>query len=303
MSKKRRRNKRRSNLGYYIKAGVGSIFTHGFMSFASVVIIIACLVIMGSFLLVALNVNEIIDEIESRNQMQAFIDPDIPDVEAMDLVREILNDENVVEAVFIDRETAWERFRDELDDPTLVIGIEGNPLRARFLITLEDIGEMEATEVRILNIPGVENVNADTDMADDFIAMRNAVGMVFMAIVGVLLIISVFIIANTIKLATFDRREEIAIMRMVGATNWFIRWPFIFQGFLLGLTGAAFAFVLQWGLYEALAGQIMGLLGGGLIRMISFGTVANYMLLIFAGTGFVVGTLGSVIAIRNYLKI
>jgi len=90
---------------------------------------------------------------------------------------------------------------------------------------------------------------------------------------------------------------------MVGATNWFIRWPFIFQGFLLGLTGAAIAFGLQWGIYGVLADQIMRLSGGGLIQVVSFAEVAEFMILIFMGTGFIVGTLGSAIAIRNYLKV
>ena len=302
MSKKKRRTKRRGNLGYYIKEGVSSIFTHGFMSFASVVIIIACLVIMGSFLLIAINVNELIEEMEGRNQVQAFLDPELTEAEARELGGRISADPNVAEAEFITRDEAWDDFVGSFDEG-FVDGIEGNPLRDRFIITLVDIGDMAGTEARLLQIPGVETVNADRGMGIFFVNLRNMLGVISLAIVGVLFVISVFIIANTIKLATFDRREEIAIMRMVGATNWFIRWPFIFQGFILGLTGAVLAFGLQWGLYEVLAGQIMGLMGGGLIRMISFGTVADSMLIVFAVTGFVVGTLGSAVAIRNYLKV
>ena len=302
MSKKKRRTKRRGNLGYYIKEGVSSIFTHGFMSFASVVIIIACLVIMGSFLLIAINVNDMIDEMENRNQIQAFIDPELTESEARGLEGRILADPNVEETMFINRDAAWERFTANYD-PGFFDGIENHPLRDRFLITLEDIGEMAATEIRLLQIEGVASINAHTEIADWFVTFRNVIAIIFLAIVGVLFIISIFIIANTIKLATFDRREEIAIMRMVGATNWFIRWPFIFQGFILGLTGAVFAFGLQWALYEILAVQVMGLTEGGLIRVISFSTVADAMLIVFMGTGFVVGTLGSAIAIRNYLKV
>ena len=272
------------------------------MSFASVVIIIACLVIMGSFLLIAINVNDMIDEMENRNQIQAFIDPELTEAEARGLEGRILADPNVEEAMFVNRDAAWERFTANYD-PGFFDGIENHPLRDRFFITLEDLGEMAATEMRLLQIEGVASINAHTEIADWFVTFRNVIAIIFLAIVGVLFIISIFIIANTIKLATFDRREEIAIMRMVGATNWFIRWPFIFQGFILGLTGAVFAFGLQWVLYEILAVQIMGLTGGGLIRVISFSTVADAMLIIFMGTGFVVGTLGSAIAIRNYLKV
>ena len=298
----RRSKRRRSNIGYYIKEGVSSIFSHGFMSFASVVIIIACLLIMGSFLLVAINVNEILEEAEGRNQLQAFVDEELTLEEAQGLERQIFADPNVEEVQFISREQAWEDFiRDHGEG--VGEGLDASVLRHRFIISLDEIGQMSATQWRILQIEGIERVNADTEIADIFVTFRNVVAVVFLAIVGVLFVISIFIISNTIKLATFDRREEIAIMRMVGATNWFIRCPFVLQGFILGLTGAVVAFGLQWILYEVLADQIIGLTGGGLIRVISFATVADYMLLIFIGTGFVVGTLGSVITIRNYLKV
>jgi len=181
-------------------------------------------------------------------------------------------------------------------------GVDEAVFRHRFLIDLEDIAYMSETMGRLEQIPGIEEVHAPTDIADWFVALRNIMAGVFIAIVGVLFVISVFIISNTIKLATFDRREEIAIMRMVGATNWFIRWPFIFQGFILGLTGAAIAFGLQWGIYGVLTDQIMRL-GGNMVQIVSFAEVAEYMIIIFMGTGFLVGTLGSVIAIRNYLKV
>jgi len=175
--------------------------------------------------------------------------------------------------------------------------------RHRFIIDLEDIAYMQEALFRLRQVPGLDRVDAPVEIAEWLVTLRNVIAGVFIAIVGVLLVISIFIISNTIKLATFDRREEIAIMRMVGATNWFIRWPFIFQGFILGLTGAAIAFGLQWGLYGVLADQIMALSGRDIIQVASFNEVADFMIMIFLGTGFVVGTLGSAIAIRNYLKV
>ena len=302
MSKRKKRPRRRSNLFYYIKEGYSSVFRYGFMSFASVAIIIACLVIMGSFLLVAMNVNDIIEEAESRNQVTAFIDETLTEEEARGLEVRILSVANVESVEFTTREQAWE---DHIaaHGSEMLDGLDASVLRHRYVITLEDIAEMQATEMRLRQVPGIDNVVADTDIASWFVTFRNVISVVFLAIVGVLFVISVFIIANTIKLATFDRREEIAIMRMVGATNWFIRWPFIFQGFILGLTGAAVAFGIQWGIYGILADQIMGLSGGNLISVFSFASVAEFMAVIFMGTGLVVGTLGSAIAIRNYLKV
>jgi len=298
----RRKPRRRNNLGYYIKEGVTSIFTHGFMSFASVAIIVACLVIMGSFLLVAVNVNDMIEEMENRNQILAFVDETFTEEEARALERHIVADSNVESVSFITRGEAWDDFVHVHDDRDFH-GLYEDVLRHRFIVDLEDIGEMRATQARLRAIPGIDDVVADTHIADILITLRNVITTVFIAIVGVLLVISIFIIANTIKLATFDRREEIAIMRMVGAKNWFIRWPFIFQGFILGLTGAVLAFGVQWGLYGILADQIIALSGVNLISVMSFVQVADMMLMLFAGTGFVVGTLGSAIAIRNYLKV
>ena len=300
MSKKKQY--RRSNIPYYIKEGVSSIFTHGFMSFASVVIIVACLLIMGSFALVAINVNDLIEEAESRNQVVAFIDASLSEQDARDLEWRILATENVEGATFVSRRQAYEAWLERHGEEYFA-GIDEEVFRHRFLVDLEDIAYMRETMVFLENIPGVGDVDAPIDLAEWFVLLRNVVAGVFIAIVGVLLVISIFIISNTIKLATFDRREEIAIMRMVGATNWFIRWPFVFQGFLLGLTGAAIAFGIQWGIYGLLADLIMGVSGGNLIQVVSFASVAEYMIMIFMGTCFVIGTIGSVIAIRNYLKV
>ena len=304
MSKNKPARKRRNNLFYYIKEGITSIFTHGFMSFASVVIIVACLVIMGSFLLVAMNANDLIEEVENRNEVVAFVEESLSVEEARGLESVVLSVENVESVIFVSREEAWDRWVAEHEDRDFAEeGLDASVFRHRFIIVLEDIAYMQTTQARLWQVPGIANVAADIEIAAWFVTFRNIITSVFIAIVGVLLVISVFIIANTIKLATFDRREEIAIMRMVGATNWFIRWPFIFQGFLLGLTGAVFAFGLQWGLYGILADQIIGLSGGNLISVLSFSDVADFVVIVFLGTGLTVGTLGSVIAIRNYLKV
>jgi len=274
------------------------------MSFASVAIIVACLVIMGSFLLVAMNISDLIDEVENRNEVVAFIDEHLSEEEARGLEHVILAVTNVESATFISREEAWDRWVAEHEDRDFEAeGLDASVFRHRYIIVMEDIAYIQATAARLVQVPGVDDVAVDFEIAAWFVTFRNIITTVFIAIVGVLLIISIFIIANTIKLATFDRREEIAIMRMVGATNWFIRWPFIFQGFLLGLTGSVVAFGIQWGIYGLLADQILGLSGGNLISVLSFGEVADLMVMVFVGTGLTVGTLGSVIAIRNYLKV
>jgi len=271
------------------------------MSFASVVIIVACLVIMGSFLLVAFNVNDMVEEAESRNQIMAFVDEELSEEDARAIESDILTLANVEGATFISQSEAWGSW--VYEDPDRFAGLDETTLRHRFIVDLEDIAEMEMTIARLEQVPGIDDVEADTDIAEFFVTLRNVIATVFVVIIGVLLAISIFIISNTIKLATFDRREEIAIMRMVGATKWFIRWPFIFQGFILGLVGATIAFFLQWGLYGVLTDQILVLSGGELIQVASFGEVADYLLYLFLGTGFIVGILGSALTIRKYLKV
>jgi len=295
--------KKRSNLGYYIKEGVTSIFTHGFMSFASVAIIVACLLIMGSFLLVALNINEVVEEAESRNQMSAFIDERLTEEEAREDVQwRILVDPNVADATFISNHDALAAFI-EAHGEGIVEGLPPDVLRHRIVIDLEDIAYMVETEARLIQIPGIDTIVFDPYIAGWFVTVRNVLAVVFLAITAVLFVISIFIIANTIKLATFDRREEIAIMRMVGATKGFIRWPFVFQGFILGLAGAVMAFFAQWGIYGLVADQIFQALAGNLVQVLSFAEVANFIMVVFAAVGFVVGILGSVLTIRKYLKV
>ena len=133
--------------------------------------------------------------------------------------------------------------------------------------------------------------------------VRNVAGAVAIILVAILLVISLFIIANTIKLATFSRREEIAIMKMVGATNAFIRWPFVFEGLILGLAGALLAFLFQWGIYGLISNAIVQAEGTSLITLIPYSKMALRVMAIFAGTGFVIGVGGSLVAIRKFLQV
>ena len=295
--------KRYSNFGYYLKEGITGIFTRGFMSFASVVIIISSLLIMGSFLLIALNINEVIGNMEDQNQIVAFVDEFLSDNEARALEQQVNNTENVAASSFVTREQAWMEFVNSHETDRFDDRMDATALRHRFVIDMEDIAEIDNTLRGLREIEGIANAQADVHVVNQLVALRNVLSVVFISIIAVLFIISLFIISNTIKLATFDRREEIAIMRMVGATKAFIRLPFMFQGFILGLFAASVAFLLQWALYNVIADRIMEFLPGEMFRLFSFSYASNLILVVFLGTGFVVGTLGSVLTIRKYLKV
>ena len=135
------------------------------------------------------------------------------------------------------------------------------------------------------------------------ITVRNVATVVCVALIAILFVVSVFIISNTIKLTTFDRRDEIAIMRMVGATNGFIRWPFVYEGFMLGLLSAVIAFLLQWGLYEAVAQGVDTNDTLQLIRIIPFRELWPVVAGTFAGAGILIGVGGSLSAIRKFLQV
>ena len=293
------------NFFYFIKEGAFNMFSHGFMSFAAVGITVACLLIMGTFTLVAVNANAMLEDMESQNQMLAFVDKSLSEEEARALQRELLAVENVSAVEFISNVEAAEAFRARYEDDELFQGLPDDNFRHRYAIDLKDIGYMRQTKEALEAVPGIGrgNVSAYEDEAAGFITIRNVAGVVCAVLIAVLFIVSVFIIANTIKLTTFDRRDEIAIMKMVGATNGFIRWPFVYEGFLLGLFSAVIGFFLQWGLYEAVARGVASNDTINLITVVPFREMWTYVAAIFAAAGMVIGVGGSLSAIRKFLQV
>ncbi|MDE6996578.1 MAG: permease-like cell division protein FtsX [Oscillospiraceae bacterium] len=294
----------RHNFFYFIREGVYNMFSHGFMSFAAVGITVACLLIMGTFTLVAVNANAMLADLESQNQVLAFVDENLSEQEARALESKLRAVPNVADVTFISNAEAAEAFRGRYEDEEL-FQLPDNNFRHRYAIDLEDIGLMGETKAALEDMPeiGRGNVNAYEDEAEGFITIRNVAGVVCMVLIAVLFLVSVFIIANTIKLTTFDRRDEIAIMKMVGATNGFIRWPFVYEGFLLGLFSAVIGFFLQWGLYEAVARSVASNDTINLITVVPFEGMWTYVAVIFAAARMLIGVGGSLSAIRKFLQV
>ena len=293
------------NIFYFAREGTVNMFSHGFMSFAAVGITVACLLIMGTFTLVAVNANAMLEDMESQNQMLAFVDKSLSEEEARALQRELLAVENVSAVEFISNVEAAEAFRARYEDDELFQGLPDDNFRHRYAVDLADIGRMSQTKAALEAVAGIGpgNVSAYEDEAAGFITIRNVAGVVCAVLIAVLFIVSVFIIANTIKLTTFDRRDEIAIMKMVGATNGFIRWPFVYEGFLLGLFSAVIGFFLQWGLYEAVARGVASNDTINLISVVPFQSMWTYVAVIFAVAGMLIGVGGSLSAIRKFLQV
>ena len=294
---------RRFDFGYFLKEGFNSIFTHGLMSFAAVCMIICCLLIMGSFSLVAVNLNHMLGDLERENIILAYVDESLDDAAVAELKDALEAIPNVDRAEFMSREEAMEKFRADKEENELLEDLPAEVLRDRYQIHIIDIEQMESTVRAVENTPGVANYRSELEIAEGFVTVRNVAGAVAVILVVILLLVSLFIISNTIKLATFTRREEIAIMKMCGATNGFVRWPFVFEGMILGLFGALVAFFLQWGLYNLTGTAIAGSDTLQLITVLPFQPMALRLLGIFAGTGLVIGAGGSVVAIGKFLQV
>lgn len=295
---------RKFNAGYYVSEGFHSIFTQGFMSFAAVCMIVACLIIMGSFTLLAVNLDNTLGDLESENEMLVYIDDTLTQDQARALQPILAQVDNVSQLTFVTKEAALADFKAKHGDTTSVLNdLPNEALRDRYRVHVVDIELMRQTKAALEQVEGVGFVNAATEIADGFVMVRNIATGVALVLIGILLVISLFIIANTIKLATFYRREEIAIMKMCGATDGFIEWPFVVEGMLLGLTGALIAFFAQWGLYQMVAKFAVQGNGLSLVNMISYGTMAPTILAVFCGVGAFIGVAGSLFAIRKFLQV
>ena len=293
-----------AKFSYYIREGVSSIFSHGFMSFASVCIIVACLIIMGSFSLLSVNVSSIIKGFEDENVLLAYVDENLSENDARALQSQVEAVSNVESATFMSRQEAMQEFLGKYEDQSRFENIDASVFRDRYIVYMKDITLTQQTMDDLKNVSGIARVNANLTIAKGLVTVRNIVTGVSVVLVAILLVISLFIMSNTIKLATFERREEIAIMKMVGATNSFIRWPFVFQGFILGLIGSFAAFILQWLIYNLITSKIVGGSGSlGFISTVPFSHAAITLFLVFLLIGFGVGVGGSAMAIRKYLKV
>ena len=295
--------RQRYNFGYLFSEGFHSIFTHGFMSFAAVCMIVCCLLIMGSFSLVAVNAENMFSDLEQENQFTAYIDENLTQEEASALQDDIEAVPNVARAEFETKEQAQAEFEADYEGNPLFDSLPSTVYRDRFHIYLEDISKLTETETAVQQVEGVASTKSAPEIAEGFTVIRNIAGAVALILVVILLLVSLFIISNTIKLATFNRREEIAIMKMCGATNAFVRWPFVFEGMILGLTGALVGFFLQWGVYALVSRAISTSDTIQLIKILSFQPMALWVLGAFLITGLVIGVVGSMLAIRKFLQV
>ncbi|MGM9554514.1 MAG: permease-like cell division protein FtsX [Faecousia sp.] len=290
-----------NNFGYLMGEGVRAMFKHGFMSFAAICITVACLVIVNSFLLISYNMSLMVDDLQKKMEVVVIIDETYTEAESKSVGSEINLIENVDNARFVSRSEALEEFIGDSDE-SLFEGLDPENFRDQYVITLVDNEKVAETKAALERVSGVAEVHAPDEMANALATLRNVLYGATMAIAAVLLIVSLIIISNTIRLAMLDRREEIGIMKMVGATNGFIRFPFLIEGFFLGLFGAVISFFVEWGLYEAIRNAIIST-DLQFITFVPFTEVLLPMIAACAAAGFGIGILGSLLSIRRFLKV
>ena len=299
------RNRRNSkpDIAYFFKEGISGIRLHGLMSFAAVTVIAACLLIISTFALVAYNIDVLIDGLASQNEIAVFVDETLSREEAQALADSLASVPNVSSVTFIPKEEAFENYLDMLGEDAYVMEDlrEDNPLRDEYRVVMTDVARHDETVEAIKEVTGVAATNSEKEISDRLIQMKNIVNAVSYALMALLGAVSVFIISNTVRLAMFARREEISIMKMVGATDGFIRAPFVIEGAVLGLLSGVFAFLAEWGVYDYIATKLVE--SSGIFDMVAFAAVWKGLLPVMIGVGVVIGILGSVLTIRKFLKV
>lgn len=291
---------------YFLKSAFKSMYKNIIMTLASVFVLIACMLIIGSVYLAAENVLSFMDKLDEQNEIVAFIDDEYGDdsLSRKNLEKKIKSIDGVRSVEYITKEQALAEHREALGADDYLEGFEGeeNPLRNELRIKISDLDRFSEIADEIASAEEIAKVRDSRDVVETLLKARRALTMLGFWIVVILAIVSLFIISNTIKLAMHNRRNEINIMKYVGATNSFIRIPFILEGVLIGFVSAAIALGAQWCLYTY---AIVPLISDSFLSssVVPFGDMIDMLVALFAGIGLVVGVFGSALSIRKYLKV
>ena len=298
-----------SSFSYLIKEGARNIWVNRMMSLASIGILVSCMLLIGSAILLSINLNGMVSYVENQNEMVAFLEDSADDFTVSAVEAALNSNDNVDSFAFVSREEALERYSEIVPD-SLLENLEQDkeevfPLS--FRITLKDLSLIDETTAQIESIPGIMRVNAPTNVAETVTGIKRAVYICGSGIVIILLAVTLIIIANTIKVTVFNRRKEINIMKFVGATDRFIRMPFVVEGILLGVISACIAYLLLWGGYTYLINyvqtQASATVSAFLKNLVPFSQVAKQLLASFAVGGIAIGVFGSMIFVRKHLKV
>lgn len=294
-----------NSMKYFAKEATRNVFSNGWMSLASVFTVVASLLVFGLFLILTMNLNYMVTQVAGDYEITLTVDESLSTEEISALEDSLKNVSNVSEVTFESREKRLELLREQFGENASLLDRyqnEKNPLRHWFKVTCEDLTKSDQTVEEIKTLNGVLRVISNGETIRKLTSASKYISRISVWIMLALGVVSIFIISNTIKLAVFSRRKEINIMKFVGATDWFIRWPFIIEGVIIGLVGAVFAVLFVMLGYHGLMSMFTSL-NIGFVRFIPVSELLGWLLLSLIGMGVVLGAIGSFIAVRKHLKV
>lgn len=289
-----------SGFGYLIREGFRSIWSNRIMSIASICVLVSCLVLTGAAELISVNIEKEVDSVGKTNETTVYIKDGASDLEAVYIGKSLEKLDNITSVRFYPKEDAINEFKDSLPEAVFEnVNGDNNPLPDAYIIAMDDLSKYDQTIDAILKVDGVDSINNRSELARKLTDISNLVSYISLAIVVALTIISLFIIANTIRTTMYSRRFEISIMKSVGATNAFVRLPFVVEGMVLGFISAIIGTGVLYVVYEGVMSAVNSFVK---ISTIPFSDVYLQVGGIFIVAGVVIGAFGSFISMRKYLK-
>lgn len=288
---------------YFIQEVFHSLRRNNWMTFASIGTVAVSLFVLGVFLILVLNMNRLAGMLESQVQISVYLEDHLTDREKRQIGYDIESLQGIDSVTYVDRETAKERLKERLGDQKYLLDAlsEDNPMPDAFEVTVTTPSVVESAAGAIAAMQGVEEAKYGQDVVEhlfDITRLMRIFGFVLMGLLGGA---TLFIISNTIRLTVFARRKEIAIMKYVGATDWFIRWPFLLEGIVLGCIGGFIAAVALRSFYAAMAAKIYST--RAFFPLMPQYPFMNYVTLAILLAGIVIGAIGSVISLKRFLRV
>ena len=288
---------------YYIREVFISLRRNNWMSVASIGTVAVSLFIFGMFLMMVMNMNKLAENMESQVQINVYLLDKVDREQARDIEKDLKKIEGVESVGFVTKDEAMERFKDRLgDQKTLLDALdETNPLPDSFEVTVTNPDLVKTAAEKMEKIDGVECAKYGQDVMEHLFEITRLLRIFGFTLMLVLAFATLFIISNTIRLTVFARRKEIAIMKYVGATDWFIRWPFVMEGMVLGLFGSIIAAMVLRTAYTAMAEKVYETLA--FFPLIPEQPFLTYITIVVVISGMVVGAIGSAVSIKKFLKV
>ena len=293
---------------YLIGEGFKNVFKNKKSTGASLMIMCATMMIFGLFFLIGQNVNYMLKEIESEQGMQVFIKKDATEKEIEKLNQDIQKIQYVAKTTYVSKEEAFNLVKERYSEYGRFLegyDIDRNPFKASYVITLTDLSKSDEVRTQVEKLDNVNNIEMRDKTINALVSIANGVRWISFGILVILVFISIFIISNTIKLTVHARRKEISIMKYVGATNSFIRWPFIVEGIIIGVVAAMISILILGVSYNIIIGKIMesSITSMISITLLPFTDIVELVVVVYLGLGIGIGSLGSIISMRKYLDV